>query len=242
MPNAVATPETEAPKRHGNMPLNMVTSYVFFQLDPEFRKLPATQKQQARQELEAVFAAKPDSLWIRYYSTFGLREDADFFMWSIDKTLEPWHELMGEIYKTSFGPYLKQSYNYLAVSKESDYEAVHNHEQVPADENAPYLFVYPFIKTREWYQLPLEQRMTMMKEHIDVGHQFPGITINTAYSFGIDDQDFVVSFDGNTLEEFVKLVMKLRETEASKYTANDKPMFVGLKKPSIGQVLDTLGI
>ena len=83
--------------------------------------------------------------------------------------------------------------------------------------------------------------MEMMREHINVGHEFPNVTINTAYSFGIDDQDFVVAFDGHTLQDFVNLVMKLRETEASRYTECDKPMFVGLKK-SMPDVLNSLGI
>jgi chlorite dismutase len=159
----------------------------------------------------------------------------------VSKQLEPIHETMTALYRTPMGAYLKQTYNYVAVSKESDYVKDHEHEQVAPNEDAPYLFVYPFIKTREWYLQPFEQRMRMMKEHIAVGHEFPKVTINTSYSFGIDDQDFVVAFDGHNLEEFVKLVMKLRETEGSRYTECDKPMFIGMKKP-IDAVLESLGI
>lgn len=235
-------PETkpEGEKRHGNMPMNMVTSYVFFQLDSSFRKLPQAERQAAKKEVSDLFANLPEGLWCRTYSTFGFREDADFFVWFVTKDLNIIHQTMTKLYQTSMGAYLSQSYNYIAVSKESPYVSGHEHE-VPPNENAPLLFVYPFIKNREWYLLPFERRMEMMKQHIAVGHEFPNVTINTAYSFGIDDQDFVVAFDGHTLQDFVNLVMKLRETEASRYTECDKPMFVGLKKP-MNEVLDSLGI
>src|SRR5215207_9496687 len=60
-----------------------------------------------------------------------------------------------------------------------------------------YLFVYPFDKKREWYGLSLEERQRIMANHIEVGRRYPEISINTAYSFGLDDQEFVVSFEGD---------------------------------------------
>ena len=237
-----AAPQGEKDKRHGNMPMNMVTTFAFFKLDRQFRLLSQSERDNAKQAVVECFKNAPKSLWLRSYSTFGLREDADLFIWMVSKNVEDIHNFMADLYRTPMGAYLDQTYNYLAVSKESPYTEGHEHEGPPIEnESAPYLFVYPFIKTRQWYQEPFENRMRMMKQHIDVGHEFPSVTINTAYSFGIDDQDFVVSFDGHSLEEFVKLVMKLRETEASLYTHQDKPMFVGIKNP-INKVLDSLGI
>ena len=39
----------------------------------------------------------------------------------------------------------------------------------------------------------------MMDEHIAIGRSYPGITINTSYSFGLDDQEFVVAFEGDQI-------------------------------------------
>lgn len=80
----------------------------------------------------------------------------------------------------------------------------------------------------------------MMNEHIRVGHEFPGIRINTAYSFGLDDQDFVVSFEGSEPKEFVSLVMRLRESGASRYTQRDTPIFTCAKRP-LEEILWALG-
>lgn len=233
--------QTDGEKRHGNMPLNMVTSYHFFQLDPVFRRLDREAQQAAKAAFEAVVVQYQAQIWVRAYSTFGLREDADFFFWNVAKEVEPIQAFITDVFRTPLGAYLRQTHTFLAVSKESEYTRDHEHPPRPDLGEAKYLFVYPFVKTRDWYLLPFPERMRIMKEHIDVGHEFPEITINTAYSFGIDDQDFVVAFDGNSLQEFVRLVMRLRETEASRYTHRDTPMFVGLKKP-IGETLATLGI
>src|SRR5205085_1520068 len=76
----------------------------------------------------------------------------------------------------------------------------------------PYLFVYPFVKTRDWYLLPQSERQRIMNEHIAIGHKYPRVKINTTYSFGLDDQDFVVAFESESAAEFLDLVQDLRET------------------------------
>src|SRR5690606_4278815 len=88
-----------------------------------------------------------------------------------------------------------------------------------------YLFVYPMAKTRAWYSLPATERQRMMDEHIAIGHRYHGIKINTTYSYGLDDQEFVVAFEGNEPGEFLALVRELRDSEASSYTLFDTPMF-----------------
>jgi chlorite dismutase len=103
-----------------------------------------------------------------------------------------------------------------------------------------YLFVYPFLKTRDWFLLPIEQRQEMMDVHIKVGHQFPSVKLNTTYSFGLDDQEFVVAFESDKPADFVDLVMALRETEGSRFTLRDTPIITCIRKP-IHDTLDDLG-
>jgi chlorite dismutase len=102
-----------------------------------------------------------------------------------------------------------------------------------------YLFVYPFEKKREWYGLPMDERQRIMRSHIEVGRKYPEISINTAYSFGLDDQEFVVSFEGDDPAEFLDLVQELRGTESSAYTLRDTPIFTCVSM-SLGRALDAL--
>jgi chlorite dismutase len=93
-----------------------------------------------------------------------------------------------------------------------------------------YIVVYPFIKAREWYLLAFEERKKLMEEHICVGRKFPKVRLNTSYSFGINDQDFMLAFEVDDLIIFQDLIVQLRETRLSKYVIKDTPMIVGVHK------------
>ena len=81
------------------------------------------------------------------------------------------------------------------------------------------------MKTREWYRLPQDERWRIMQEHIRIGKEYPSVDLNTSYSFGLDDQEFVVAFEGDDPARFLDLVQRLRTTEASSYTLRDTPTF-----------------
>jgi chlorite dismutase len=65
----------------------------------------------------------------------------------------------------------------------------------------------------------------MMDEHIRVGHEWPDVKLNTTYSYGLDDQEFVVAFETDHIGRFLDLLMALRLTEASRFTLRDTPSF-----------------
>ena len=109
------------------------------------------------------------------------------------------------------------------MTKESEYSDESRLEVRPA--HSKYLFVYPFVKTREWYGLPAEERYRIMQEHIRIGREFPSVDLNTSYSFGLDDQEFVVAFETDNPGDSLDLVQKLRGTESSRYTKRDTPTF-----------------
>lgn len=216
--------------------------YALFRALPAWYGLPKDEKARAIAEYLARVDDFRQRMMIRTYSTLGLKRDADFLLWLISPELELIQGLMEGLRKTPMAQYLETSGSFLAVTRESVYMRGHSEEVKVTVEpgQAKYLFVYPFVKSRDWYLLPGEERQELMNEHIRVGHQFPGIRINTAYSFGLDDQDFVVAFEGDEPREFVTLVMRLRETEGSKYTVRDTPIFTCVKKP-LEEALWSLG-
>ena len=131
------------------------------------------------------------------------------------------------------GPYLETPYSYFSMTKKSMYVDKHEHSNQEGRSNrlviSPtgrrYLFVYPFVKTRSWYRLPQEERQRQMSEHIAMGHRYPGVKINTTYSFGLDDQEFVVAFETDYPGDFLDLVERLRSGESSAYTERETPIF-----------------
>jgi len=186
-------------------------------------------------------------MFVQPYSTVGTRADTDLALVLATYRLEDFQELQTELLSSQLGHFLTISYSYLAMTRRSMYVGKHHEHEgqegtrmVIRPGTAKYLFVYPFVKTRAWYMLPFEERQRMMSKHIQLGHQYPSVRINTTYSFGLDDQEFVVSFDSDKPEDFLDLVMKMRETEASSYTLRDTPIFTCITM-DIGQALETLG-
>ena len=80
----------------------------------------------------------------------------------------------------------------------------------------------------------------MMKEHINVGKKFPQVRLNTSYSFGMGDQDFMLAFETDNLIDFQDLIMKLRETQVNRYVVRDTPMIVCVYK-KIFDIIMSLG-
>lgn len=205
-------------------------NYAFFKLDPAFRRLPREERLAAADEFRSVVGnwADRQDLILRTYSTVGLRGDCDVMFWRISNDLALFQEMQAQLNSTCLGAYLETPYSYLSLQKRSQYVnriegSGHGLELLPGQ--GKYLFIYPFIKTRAWYNLSPHARQGMMDEHINASLPFKGVRLNTSYSYGIDDQEFVVAFDSDYPQEFVDLVGRLRHTEASLYTLQDTPAF-----------------
>ena len=205
--------------------------YAFYKVDPQWRRLDGPERESHRRELVAVTDEFSDQMMVRSYGLTGSRGDVDFALWTVSDALERFQSLATRLFSTGLGRYLSVPYSYLAMTRKSTYVEKHKHLQQEGNrltitpKDSKYLFVYPFVKTREWYLLPLERRQQMMDTHIAVGHKYPSVKINTSYSFGLDDQEFVVSFESDEPGDFLDLVMELRGTEGSKYTLRDTPIF-----------------
>jgi chlorite dismutase len=229
-------PEESLPAQYVN--------YVFFKLDPLWRRLPDDEQEVGKRKfLEAVNENSGEML-LRSFSLMGLRSDADFMLWRIGYDLDAFEKMTRALMKTGLGKYLKVAYSYFALSRRSIYVGEHT----PGFENrryivpgeGDYLFVYPFVKTRAWYKLPFEERQRMMDEHMKIGRKHYPVKNNTAYCFGIDDYEFILSFEAESPEKFQDLMMELRESEASSYTELDTPIFT-CRRRDLREILESLG-
>lgn len=224
-----------------------LVKFSFFKLLPSWHTLPAERQAEARDAFVRVVLRHAAEMPLRSYSTVGTRGDCDFCLRAWHPEAECIAGLHADLAATELGHHLSQPYSYLAMLRKSVYVHLERNKQDPErgvtwDENGrKHLFIYPFVKTRPWYVLSQEDRQRMMDEHIAVGRSYPGITINTSYSFGLDDQEFVVAFEGNSIADFLDLVMELRASEASQYTLRDTPSFTCLAVP-VEEALRRAGI
>jgi chlorite dismutase len=214
-------------------------AYRFFRVTPEWRRLPVDERaagKDAFAELVDEWSSRMDSL--RAYTVTGVRPDSDFFLWQITQRYDDLGELGAALNATPLAGWLETPYSYLATTKPSEYTSARRARKV-VPKGSPYLVVYPFVKLRPWYALPPEERQRAMDEHIRIGAEFKTIHNHTTYSFGIDDQEFMTAFECDEPSDFMHLMLTLRDTEASRYTERDTPIFVG-QHVDIRAALDAL--
>jgi chlorite dismutase len=213
-------------------------AYTFYKVAPEWRRLPVEERAAGKDAFAEVVEAWAERLELRAYSTAGVRPDCDFFLWKITERYEDLGELGAALNATPLAGWLETPYSYLATTKASQYSQARRARKI-VPRGHPYLVVYPFVKTRPWYSLPLEERQRAMNEHIEIGARYATIQNHTTYSFGIDDQEFMTAFECEEPSDFMHLMLTLRESEASRYTERDTPIFVG-QAMSIRAALDAL--
>ena len=214
-------------------------AYTFYRVDPAWRRLPDEERQAGKDAFAEVigeFADRFDAL--RCYTTTGVRPETDFFFWKISQRYEELGELAAALNGTPLAGWLETPYSYLATTKASQYTSARKARKI-VPKGSPYLVVYPFVKVRPWYALPEADRQRAMDEHMRVGHEFETIHNHTTYSFGIDDQEFMTAFECDEPADFMHLMLTLRESEASRYTERDTPIFVGQSVP-VRAALDAL--
>jgi chlorite dismutase len=210
----------------GEQAAGQYVAYTFYRVDPAWRRLPVEERLAGKDGFADVVDAWAERLDVRAYSTAGVRPDCDFFLWKITERYEDLGELGAALNGTPLAGWLETPYSYLATTKASQYTSARRPRKV-VPRGHPYLVVYPFVKVRPWYALSAEDRQRAMNEHIEIGARFPSIQNHTTYSFGIDDQEFMTAFECEEPSDFMHLMLTLRDSEASRYTERDTPIFVG---------------
>src|SRR5437868_5756274 len=215
-------------------------AYAFFKVDPAWRRLPVEERVAGKEAFADVVESWAERFThLRAYSTVGVRPDCDFFLWKITERYLDLEELGAELNGTPLAGWVGTPYSYLATTKASQYTSARKPRKI-VPKGSPYLVVYPFVKVRPWYSLSVDERQRAMDEHIRIGREeFPGIQNHTTYSFGIDDQELMTAFECEEPADFMHLMLRLRDSEASRYTERDTPNFVGQHVP-VRAALDAL--
>jgi chlorite dismutase len=197
--------------------------YTFLRVDPAWRRLPAAERAEGKREFIAACEDFGADHLLQSFSLIGTRGDCDLMLVAEAENLDRIHEFHVVLNQSGLMKWCSAPYSFLGLRKTSEYSD--EDRQIPRPFRGRYLFVYPFVKTRAWYAIDADERWRIMQDHIRVGREYPAVDNHTTYSFGLDDQEFVVAFDTDDAGAFLDLVHRLRTTEASAYTLRDTPSF-----------------
>jgi chlorite dismutase len=206
------------------------TVYAFY---PVFASsgLEAGDVDEVAREVEDLFARLPAGVLLRgVYSTVGFRPDADLMLWLVAPTPEAAQEALVSFGRTRVGRTLALTWSFMGVVKPAEFTADHAPAFVRGEPPRKYLCVYPFVRTPEWYLLPREERAEMLREHGEIGREFPDVLANTTSAFGINDWEWILAFEADGLDRIVGCIRRLREARARLYTKEEVPFVTGIRK------------
>ncbi|MBI4787645.1 MAG: chlorite dismutase family protein [Chloroflexi bacterium] len=215
--------------------------YLALKTDSAWRRLPEEERRRGRAELTQELESG-DGIKSYAYSTLGLKTGADLFLWRMSDGPDRLQESLGRLLLTGLGKYLQVTHSLIGLIRPSTYVRRQDSQEqaIFEQERQRYLIVYPFSKTTEWYLMSKDARQGMMNEHMRIGHEFPKVRQLLVYSTGLDDQEFIVSYETEDLDAFQQLVIALRDTEARRFTLRDTPIFTCVYR-SVPETLALLG-
>ncbi len=211
-------------------------------LDPGWRRLSADKRRRDADSFCAAATRAEGRLLQHTYSTVGLRAEGELLLWRMAARLEEVQETAAELLAAGVGRWLTTAISMVGLTRPSQYvkRPTRQEQSLFEGERSRYLVVYPFVKSTDWYLTPAEERQQVMAGHMRVGHRYPQVRQLLAYSFGLDDQEFIVAYETDDLVAFQDLVRELRETESRRATVRDTPIITGIHRP-LGEIVAMLG-
>ena len=191
-------------------------------------------------EIGSLFEKFADRVSVRgSYSATGLRPDADLLFWWTASSIDDVQELLVELRRTPLGRGLELTHTFLGVVRPAEFNPDHLPAFLRGEPPRRYICVYPFVRTEEWYLLPSEQRSQLLREHGQMGREFPDVFPNTTAAFGLGDWEWILAFEADDPTRIVDCIRRLREAEARRYTKLDVPFVVGIRR-ELPEVLERL--
>ena len=220
-----------------------MTEELVFASYPVFRALPDRLQEIDREVAAKELASLLDDWAARVvtrgvYSTTGFTAAANLMLWWVGPSADEIQELLVAAKRTQLGRALEQTHQFLGLVRPAEFTKDHLPAFVQGREPKRYMTVYPFVRTPDWYLLDAEQRASLLREHGQAGREFPDINPNTTSAFGLGDWEWILCFEADGLDRIVDLIRRLRSTEARRYTKEEVPFVIGIRKPLAEAVAD----
>jgi chlorite dismutase len=213
----------------------IITHYAMFRFNRHYWNLLSEQRMEMLRHFCEEVDQSAKQVW--FYQVYPTQVSYDMLVWSSDEAGEN-SDIANFMTRNAmatnkFRGFIEPVENFWGVTKPSQYSKAKKSAQEiePFEaERKPYFIIYPFSKTTEWYLKSREERQEMMNGHITIGKQYREISQLLLYSFGMQDQEFVVAYEADNLPMFSDLVYELRSTQARLYTLRDTPIITGIFK------------
>lgn len=212
--------------------LNQVIRYTMWSVFRATRPLGGDRAQLAGevQELYDGLAAK-DVVVRGSYDVSGYRADADLMVWWHAPSADDLQEAYQGLRRTGLGRACEPVWSAMALHRPAEFNKSHIPAFLADEEPRPYVCVYPFVRTLDWYLLPDSERRSMLAEHGMMAREYPDVRSNTVASFALGDYEWMLAFEADELHRIVDLMRHLRGAEARRHTRLEVPFYTGRRRP-----------
>jgi hydrogen peroxide-dependent heme synthase len=215
--------------------------YPVFTGTPDLRDRSQGDLDQLSHDAEILFKEWADRISVRgTYSTVGFRADAELMMWWVGRSPDEIQELLVSFRRSSLGRHLDLAWAFMGVVRPAEFSRDHLPAFVRGEAPKRYTCVYPFVRSSEWYLLPPDERSNLLREHGEMGREFPDVLANTTSAFGLSDWEWILAFEADDLSRLVDCIRRLRHAKARAYTKEEVPFITGIRK-GLGDVVRDLG-
>jgi chlorite dismutase len=205
--------------------------YPVYRATPELRAMGPGDALEAAHEAEILLKEWAERVRIRgVYSTVGFRPDADLMMWWVASSPDDIQEVQALFARSPLGRRLEQTWAFLGVHRPPETAPDHIPAFMRGEHPRKYVCVYPFVRSPEWYLLPREERAALLREHGEIGREYPGVMPNTTSAFGLGDWEWILAFESDDLIELVDCIRRLRDSRSRLYVKVETPFITGIRK------------
>ena len=212
--------------------LNATVRYTMWSVFRAERALPAVRDDLAA-EVDGLFEqlAGKDVVVRGSYDVAGLRADADLMIWWHAASSDQLQDAYELFRRTAVGRHLVPVWSQMALHRPAEFNKSHLPAFLAGEAARPYLCVYPFVRSYEWYLLPDEERRELLAEHGRMARGFPDVRANTVASFALGDYEWMLAFEADELHRIVDLMRELRASTARRHVREEVPFYTGVRKP-----------
>jgi peroxiredoxin len=223
--------ESEQPKSKGKLAkeINDTIRYTMWSVFRLERVLGDSPRAAFAAEVDDLFRTlAADDVVVRgTYDVSGLRADADLMIWWHAPTSDALQAAYNAFRRTDLGSHMAPVWSQLALHRPAEFNRSHIPAFMAEEETHPYVCVYPFVRSYEWYLLPEEERRDMLREHGMQARDYPDVRANTVASFALGDYEWILAFEADELHRIVDLMRELRASRARRHVREEVPFYTG---------------
>ncbi|MEF3279445.1 MAG: chlorite dismutase family protein [Elusimicrobiota bacterium] len=216
--------------------MKLFSIFTFVRLLNKFKMLEQNEKITLKQDFENMLAGCQEKIFLRTYFVSGLKEDCDILFWRMHPSLDYLQDICAKTFAVGIGKYMEIRYTYIGVKEFK----IENIEELNSKIGIyPYFLLHPLNKSFKWYELSEEERNNIIEERKKIFLNYNKILENFFVSFGIDDQDMIVTREAADINVLVQATAELKKQKSKSFTIGDKPVFLCIGK-DLREILDNI--